>query len=76
MTMSKRKPTSAMRIAHDALPSCDLTDIAFCAWVRTAAEDLELDRDPGQQRQDHAGGDQMNGRLNRCAPHEADAVEQ
>jgi hypothetical protein len=35
-------------------------------------EDLQLERNPGEQRQDHAGGDQMHGGLHGCAAPEAD----
>ncbi len=45
------------------------------APLRAAAEDLELQGDPGQQRQHHAGGDEMDRRLHGRAAHEADAVE-
>ena len=37
--------------------------------LRTAAEDLQLDRDPGQQSQHHAGGDHADGGLHGRAAH-------
>src|SRR5690606_26261064 len=40
------------------------------------AEDLELDRDPREQRQHDPGGDHPNGGLHCSPPHEPDAFQQ
>ena len=42
----------------------------------TAAEDLELDRDPGQQRQHDASGDYAVGGLHGRPPHQSDAIHE
>jgi hypothetical protein len=38
MNMGRRKSTSAMRLAQDAIPGSEMSDIAFCAWVSQATE--------------------------------------
>ncbi|MFU8778865.1 MAG: hypothetical protein ACNA7M_14555 [Roseovarius sp.] len=34
--MARRNSSSVMRVAHDAIPDAEITDIAFCAWVAQA----------------------------------------
>lgn len=38
MNMGRRESTSALRLAQDAIPGSEMSDIAFCAWVSQAAE--------------------------------------
>lgn len=36
--MGRRKSKSVMRLAQDAIPGSEMSDIAFCAWVSQATE--------------------------------------
>lgn len=38
MIMARRKPTSAVHVAQDALCGVGITGIAFCAWVSQATD--------------------------------------
>jgi hypothetical protein len=38
MNMGRRKSTSALRLAQDAIPGSEMSDIAFYAWVSQATE--------------------------------------
>lgn len=38
MNMGRHKSTSAMRLAQDAIPGSEMSDIAFYAWVSQATE--------------------------------------
>jgi hypothetical protein len=49
------------------------------AWGRvsaTRAEDLHLQSDAREERQDDAGGDELDRALNGCAAHKADGIEE
>ena len=38
MNMGSRESTSALRLAQDAIPGSEMSDVAFYAWVSQATE--------------------------------------
>ena len=70
--VSSAKPARQAR----ALVLNNEPEIRARLWSRVRAEPPQLHRDAGEERDQHAGGDDVDGGLHRGAPHELNALEQ